>query len=374
MRMRRDRAEANALRAVLARRIEEATAEALRADGDVAPARLEALARLERMLKMREAAAASDRWRWAVPAVAVATLVAASVLLFARVRSTQVELDLTVSEIGFLVPTVQVLSNAMSVTALGVSGLTAVELPGRRQDASDLLLTPDRAAARPGTVNVNPITVPAGTRVVLRNLDSPRRYELVIGGRVAGLAVAANGPVRIVVPPDVNEARIFAFPRRISLEPDSDEVRLDLMFAEQAGTPGPLWTPLPVQRLTLSRIDQFEGPEQTILREGSTIRSGTVYFEALNGKAQPVRAGEELRFTRSSGEVREWRLGDSGIGLRFRGTVHGMSSGSDDARRSLMPTTLDWLRARHGVTLLWGTTAYVVGAFITVLGWWKRQP
>ena len=38
----------------------------------------------------------------------------------------------------------------------------------------------------------------------------------------------------------------------------------------------------------------------------------------------------------------------------------------------LMPTLLDWLRARHGLSLLWATTAYLVGLFVAILGWWRR--
>ena len=67
-------------------------------------------------------------------------------------------------------------------------------------------------------------------------------------------------------------------------------------------------------------------------------------------------------------------VADDGVRLRFHGRVRGLSSGSSEIKRSLMPTVLDWLRAQHGLSLLWGTTAYVVGLFITVLGWWRRPP
>jgi len=375
----RTRTDADALRALLARRMEEAAADAVRADGEVPGERLDALARLIRLVEMREAASASGRSRWAVPAVAVTTLVCASVLFFARVSSTDVAIELNVSEVDFVTPTVQVLSDAVSLSALGISGLLGIELPAAgaqmvRHPESDLFVTTARVAGRAGTVNFDPITVAAGTHVTLRKLDGRGHYELVIGGRASDLAAAVNGPVRIVVPTTTNEVRVFQFPRRISLEPDSGEVRLDLTVAADSGARGPLWSPLPVERVVLSRIDEFQGSGQTVLRRVSTIRSGTLYFESIDGRAQPLRAGEELHFTKSSGEFREWRMDDDGIVVRFRGTVHGMSTGSEGTRRSLMPTMLDWLRARHGVSLLWGSTAYAVGLFVTVLGWFKRQP
>ena len=48
-----------------------------------------------------------------------------------------------------------------------------------------------------------------------------------------------------------------------------------------------------------------------------------------------------------------------------------MTSGSGDTRRSLMPTYLEWLQARHGLSLLWGTTLYVFGLVVAALRWWR---
>jgi hypothetical protein len=35
-----------------------------------------------------------------------------------------------------------------------------------------------------------------------------------------------------------------------------------------------------------------------------------------------------------------------------------------------MPTYLEWLRARHGLSLLWGTTLYLFGVIVGALRWW----
>ena len=378
MRPRQVRTELAGLRALLARRIDDAAAEALRREGCPAGDQLDELSRLERLVRLREAALADSRWRWAVPAVALVTLLALTILLFTRVSSTDVEIDLTVSEIGFHIPSVEALSNQMSVTTLGVSGLTAIDLPGGdHRAASDLSLLTGLTPA--GSLDVNAIAVPAGTKILLRGLEGSRHYELSITGAPSALVVSANGPVRIIVPPDVDERQVYAFPRPIGLERDSGEIRLDLTLAGPADAPSSLRTPLPIESLSLSRRDEFymtdpTAKDQKIVRDVSTIRSGTIYFEDLDGKTYAVRSGEDLNFVQSSGQVRQWRMNDSGIGVRFQGTVRGLTTGWSGARRSLMPTRLDWFRAQHGVTLLWGTTAYVVGAFITVLGWWRRQP
>ena len=366
--------EPDALRELLARRVDEIAAEAVRTDGEVAETRLEAAARLARLVELRGATAAQRRRRRVIPLASIITLVLASVLLFVHVPRTHVELHVTVSEVGFVVPTYQVFSDAMSVRAVGVSGVTAVELPGlRRREAADVLLTASRASSGPGSVDLDPITLPGRSRVSLRRLDDPGRYEVILSG-VAELAGTANGAVEIVVPPNLNAPLRFASPQHITFTTDTAEVRLDLTLAGRDGQAEPLRVPLSVERLRLYRIDRFEGPEQTVVREVSTVRSGKIYFESINGEERMVRSGEELRFDAASGEVSEWRLDSAGIGLRFRGTVRGMRTGVGPAQRSLMPTMLEWLRARHGLGLLWATTAYVVGVFVTVRGWWKRQP
>lgn len=376
--MSKGRVDADALRALLARQMDDVAAEALERDGQVATERLEALGRLSRLVEMRAAGTTSRRRRWGVLSVALATLAGASVLLFARVSSTEVEIDLKVSEFSFVLPTVQVITDEMRVSELGISGLSGVELPaarpgrGKTQGASDVFVAAVQLGPRAGTVTLAPITAPAGARVFLSKADGEHRYQLVLRGALSRLAVSVQGPTRIVVPPAVNEVHDFAFPRRIALEPDSQQVSLDFAAGEVAQAPRPLRSPLPAEGLFLFRVDQFQEADRTLVRQVPTIRSGTLYFEAIDGRARQLRVGEGLRFASSHGEIRELQLGDDGLAVRFHGTVRGMSAGSGDVQRSLMPTLLEWLRARHGLSLLWGTTAYVVGAVMTVLGWRRR--
>ncbi len=369
----KSRTEVSELRRLLARRTEETAAEVVQT-GTVPGDRMEELTRLERLLKLRESSRAGERRGWSLPLVAGITLLVASFLLFTHVRNTPVELDLTVSEIGFVVPTSQPLSNPMSATTVRVSGLTTVQLPDENPRPASYVVVSTPHASGSGTIDVNPVTVPAGTAVLLRPGQSPRTYELIIKGPAASLALSVNGSVQFTGPKGFSAPRVFAWPRRVELRPDSEEVRLTVTLSGTDDISVPLWTPLPVQDLSLSSLDRFATADRPLVRSVSTIRSGTVFFEALPGQMHALRMGEELQFGQSRGEVREWRLRDSGIGVRFRGRVSGLTTGSEGARRTLMPTRLEFWRAQHGLALLWGTTAYVVGAFLTVLGWWKRQP
>ena len=78
-----------------------------------------------------------------------------------------------------------------------------------------------------------------------------------------------------------------------------------------------------------------------------------------------------LEFDEIEGEIRMLRLTDDHIALQLHARVRGMSTGSGDTDRSLMPTWLEWLYARHGMSLLWGTTLYVFGLIAGILRWWR---
>lgn len=366
------------LRALLAERADSLAADALNDGGQVPAERLDALARLARLADLRDASTSAPKRRWPMVAVVLGTLVGVSVLMFARVRSTEVELDLQVSELSFIVPAEHVITDAMNVVALGIDGLSAVELPGLQpgpgalQQATTLRLAVDRAGPQRGTASLSPIAVPARTRVSLRQTQSPRQYRLGVHGAVSDLAVSLQGSVRIVLPPELNEVRDFPIPRRIGLQPDSQGMTLDFETGDLPGLPQPFRSPVPAESLSLFRIDQFQTAGGMRVPRVSTIQSGTVFFDEIDGHARPLRAGEGLSLSRSDGEIRELRLDDSGLAVRFHGEVRGMSVGMGGARRSLMPTWFEWLSARHGLSLLWGATGTVIGLFLTLTGWWKR--
>jgi hypothetical protein len=270
--MAQTRTDAHALRALLARLTEDVAADAVRTDGQIPAERLEALGRLARFLEMRDAAAMPFRRRSALTLVGLGTLACVSVLLFARVSGTEVEMQLKVSEVSFVLPTVQAITDAMSVSALGVSGLRVIDLPeahggpGQTQRAYDVLLTAQQVGGRVGTVSVGPISVSAGSRVSIRKLAERYRYRLLFRSARPDLAISVHGPVRIIVPSVINESREFAFPSRIGVELDSQQVSIDFATAKRAEARALFLSPLPAESLFLFRIDQFEEGEQTLVR------------------------------------------------------------------------------------------------------------
>ena len=97
--------------------------------------------------------------------------------------------------------------------------------------------------------------------------------------------------------------------------------------------------------------------------------SGSTYFEAL-GTETAMRPAEELLVGSAVGEIRTLALEDNDIAVKFHGRVSGLSTGFEETVRNIMPTRLEWLRAAHGLPLLWGTAVYLFTMAAAVIRWW----
>ena len=172
-----------------------------------------------------------------------------------------------------------------------------------------------------GTVTLEPIALPERATVRVRESAPGAGANVAVSGVRVPLRVTVHGPVQVDVPNA--EAREFDFstPRSLVLETDSSDASLHLIAAPGAATA--FATQLAIERLSLSRIDELQAQDGTTAHEMSTILSGTIFFEALNGQARTLRASELLRFNEISGVVRTLRIEDDRVRMQFRGTVRG---------------------------------------------------
>ena len=160
----------------------------------------------------------------------------------------------------------------------------------------------------------------------------------------------------------------FGTPRSIRLIAGPDAVALYLTVP--AAEPVSFASQLRVSELSFARIEEHDHAEMTLLRRLSTILSGTLYQDSLNGKVYPLRAGESLSFASVDGVIRALQLQDDRIALQFHGRVRGMCSLAGAYCRSLMPSYLEWIQARHGLGLFWGATLYLFGLCAGLMRWW----
>jgi len=366
------------LRDLLRQQAETACDEAAHPDGKVSPERVDELKRLANLIEIYDAThSQSSRKRWPIIVALGITLLIVSVLIFARVAETEIELDLSLSEVGFDLPRRQVLADTMGLSALGASGLRDVQLPedsaiGEQSPRSSdrVRLSVASAGKRQGSINLATLMLPSETRVWLRHTGLPNQYRLSLKGANLELRADVNGPLEVGLPDRGAERFDFVTPQPVRLLPDMDEVDLDLTLLDPGKSA--LSTQVSATNLSLFQIDTYHNNEFTVVRRVSSILSGALIFESLNQRELKLRPGEMIHFEQVQGEIRTLRLQDNNIDLKFHGRVRGLSSGSEENRRSLMPTWLEWLRARHSLSLFWGAAIYLFGLIVGVLRWWGK--
>jgi hypothetical protein len=365
------------LRELFKRELDAFAVESTRTEGIISSGRIETLTGLAKLIETRDSLQPKPRNWWAA-LVLLVTLVVASVLLFARVGETEIELDVSLAHLSFALAKALVLSGPVNLSALGISGLRDVQFPqsqgpprSARADtdyaAPAVSLTPSSAGERRGSLTLSPLVLPAGARLKLGRSDVANQYQLSTNATNLIFQAAAYGPVRISLPGSPARAIDFATPKPVLMRGGSEEVSLDLTFPTLPQSP--LSPQLEVRDIAFSRVDQFLEANQTLVKRLSTILSGTLSFESLNGQELRLRPGEELQVEHSQGEIRSLELAANHIDFKFHGRVSGMAAGTGEGHRSIMPTYLEWLKARHGLSLLWATSLYIFGLVAAALRW-----
>ena len=366
----------DSLRAQLSRQVKALADVACVKDGHVPPDELANAQRLAQLMQLqRELAPPRRSNRAAVAVLFAATVAIASVLLLARVRETEVELDLVVSELRFDVDARQQLTDMMQLASIGTSGLSHVVLPGAdaagRMPAEAVRLSTEATGNAAGTITLAPIVVPGRTEVTLRIGDRPGELRLSVNRFEGALRADVSGTIRVIVPRRAQQTLIAPTPQPIVLMAGAANVDMELAplsAGELSVAPG-----LTITGLSMMRIDEVSEGDKVTVRPASTLQSGSVFLEELGGREVQLRRHEGLRFTAAHGEIRSIGLKDGELTVNFHGQVRGMASGSLEHPRNLMPTWLEWLRANEPLSLLWAAAIYLFGAATAVRQWWKKD-
>lgn len=364
------------LKEVLRNETAKVCREASRDGGAVSAEQIEALTRLERLVAIQAALeSAPKRNRWIAPVLLVLTLAVVSVMLFARVNRTEIELDAQSREVGFRLAADGILIEGAEIAAVTVAGAQAVAVRAAgswrgldlREAEGDPLNVEITLAPDPldGGITMAPVELKAGTRVWLRPTDEPGRFRLTLSGGDVEIRASLHGSVQLAAPGADREVVEFPFPRPAVFRMRDGTVDLDVLLVRPDAIS---FSPqIAVNSLSLYEVHHAEGMDRAF----SSVISGAIYLEALNGRKIDLRSRQELRLENLSGRIREIRLEPGAAALQLHGSVEALETGPVDYSRSLMPTYLEWLQARHGLSLLWGTAVYIFGLVLVALRWFK---
>ena len=363
------------LKDLLRRRAAEARDRALDDGGGVSAEETDELERLARLVKiLGQTEKRPRRRRWPIAAALAATLAVMSGLLFLRVSATNVDMDLEVDELGFVMARSETLNAAIPLAELGAAGLAALRLPRSKDSSGQVHAGSDKtwsqiqlSAAEPGRMTLAPLTPPAGTRIWLRKTRAPGQYSLSLQHDEIAVKLTLRGRLTLRSPDAADVERDFGRGRPMVLMGRERTVDITMTVAE--GARATFARVIPVSALKLLKAHQDTVGRTPI--ETSTIRAGTIHFSDLNDVSRPLRAGERLHLELSEGHIRALGLAEDHVAFSFHGRLTELTSGEGRGRRSLMPTYLEWLRDQYALSLLWGAVVYVFGLALAIMRWWR---
>jgi hypothetical protein len=353
------------LRRLLSERLAAAESEAARSQGVISESSLGDLVRLAQLIELQDNLTSPPRRRrWPIAALFTLTLLLASILFFTRVRETGIDLQVVASEVELGFAADRPWTDAMQLSSLGASGLIDVTSPPGVEGTtrSSIRLGP-APGQQQGQLTLAPVFLRANSRVRIRASDVPGSYRMSIQSKNAEFRADVQGKIKIA---GIEKVQTFRSPQAFQLNGGAAETELEFTFLD--GGQNPFVEHLPLQTISMSSIQQFTDGDQLSARRVSSIISGVLYFDSLDGLERKLRQGETLEVKPLKGVLERIGVADGKITLEFRGTVTSISTG-DDGQTDLMPTCLAWLHARHGLSLMWGTGIYLFGLAMGVLRW-----
>ncbi|MFZ1413068.1 MAG: hypothetical protein WAS73_00595 [Defluviicoccus sp.] len=350
--------------------------------GQFDPAGVSDVERQHRLLQAYEQCAPPRPARrpslWLIGPIFAITVIVVALLLFMRVNSTEIMLDLQASSVAFTVTEAQNLNETFPVRRISLNGIDKVLLPPGVQPFGDTdegnagaARTAAAAldAAKGQAIVLQPIVLPAGTRVrigppgagetvnlSLFHLQEPITLSVTVPRRFDLTTLGAGAPVRL----DLDR------PRPVQVLTAPGEV-FDITVTPAEAGRELFRTELPVSALSFHQIKDVEGTTPQVL---STVTGGALFLEALDGKRIDLRTGEHLGLDLTHGVLATLAVEKGGVALRANGWTRALTVGSRDNARNLMPRWLEWLKSRYEVALFWGTASYLFMVLWSAVKWW----
>ena len=199
-----DTCERERLRQQFVKRLGATRAAALAAGGEVPEQEVTSLERLHRLLHLE---APAPRTRRPMLVLVAVVLTVASVLLFARVSSTDIELRAAASELRFTNTAAMPLTPVLRLQSVAVAGAKRVEglpRPGglggdtTGEGTAVAFRLGVRSAATPasgGSVTLEPISVPANARLELEPVEGGTALRLSVTSAGLVLRISTSGPL-----------------------------------------------------------------------------------------------------------------------------------------------------------------------------------
>ena len=326
-----------------------------------------------------------------------------SSLLFTRVKSINIALEATVSEVGFTLESEQLFLGGVPFPRMRISGLkklTFSEAGNQFQEPIEVKnksFTLELVASNEsgeGSLSLEDMDLSANTQVRLRSIDkyesSKFQHQIILGKEdsEAGIQGVPNitikGPIGVALKPkDVGKVPNNPnFKTTTSVELESFEGELlaislpTLALSNEEVETNELSIiriapQILIKDISFQKLRDKRPTSSDFSSNVSTIIDGKIFLESLDGREIPLRNREKLRFRKLEGELLDIELNKDHIKLYFTGRVWGMAIGSTERPRNLMPSNLDRLLSHRSWKLFWGTVVALVIFLGAIKNLWR---
>lgn len=360
------------LRAVLRERTAQAAANALKNGGSVSSEEIASIRNLSNLCDTLDSTVPAKANRWTPLLLFTLALACASLLLFRRVATTDVEISVKASSAEFRLAKTRYITRPIVVTSLRFSGIrelsdTLCEGLSGGKTPKELTLVAETGTT-PGTITLQPVEGMKGVSITIVGGKPSTHWSLAFAGVPQTVKATYEGSLRIEGESCRIDTRI---PRTLeaTLDRKLSSVTFDLPEPSDV-FPSPL---LPIDRLAFVRTDivTLEGVEEH--QVSSTLTGGSVFLEELKGKETKLREGDWLEVGVQHGWLQLPAAGGADLAWRWRGSVDALHAGGPESRRDLKPSWLEYLRSQHAIGLLWGSALSLFGLGGAVMRWIKAQ-
>jgi len=314
------------------------------------------------------------RQRSMIPALLALTLVCITVLVFVRLPSIRVDIDLLCSGLRFRTSTPIELTGVSAISLLEANELAPIVLENPAtleptQLGAPIELRPEDA----GSLTLSSVTIPAGAMVSLHTTANEGTWRLQIEHRDASISATARGRVQVAAHEFAQQLEFGRGSPILLRATRTDSPRLGLFLTPQRAESLLTASVIPVEQIAFEEPVQNASPGVVGVIRGDTssVIVGSVFNVALGGRELALKKRDAVQVSLATGYLRELRLEPAGLRLSLTAEATELLVGRAGGLQSLRPSYLEWLAQRHGLQLAWGSVAWMFGLLVGGVKWWQ---
>jgi hypothetical protein len=330
--------------------------------------------RIQQLLEAHERMASSKtshRNRWYFATAILVVIIAVSFLAATRVSHSRAHLKIETDAVQLQVAKPGVLGRRhLALRSILASEITTVSNPETDQQtpASSFDLVASGDVSNEKGIWIEPISVRSASKVQIEAGAIPHGIRAVIDQPTEiAVSVIYAGAVHRTTDAENGDSD-FDIP---SIDKLTSTERMQLLLAFADHNACVICRPVAIQRMNFDAIDRRDEGTNVVYETYSPVHSAEIRLQGVADVNYKLEERDTLVPNVVSGTVTRLLPMPSGtLMVEFEGELSGLSTGTGDDQRSLMPTRLEWLITHHSRATAWTVAVYLCGLMLAAARWW----